>query len=160
MTLKFILNGEDIVTTCAAETRLLDLLRDNFGLFGTKAGCYAGICSSCSIIFNGDIVKSCLIPAFRVNHSEIISIEGFSQTDEYQDILQGFENAELENCSFCNTAKILTTHALLEKNQRPAKDIILPAFYGIRCRCTEPMELTQGVMAAAEYRRLKLYGRR
>jgi carbon-monoxide dehydrogenase small subunit len=160
MTLKFILNGEDVVAQSSAETRLVDILRDNLGLHGTKAGCYTGICSSCSIIFNGNIVKSCLIPAFKANGSEIITIEGFSQTDEYQYIVQGFTEAGLDNCGFCNTAKILATQALLGKNNRPSKQVILSAFYGIKCRCTEPEELVEGVMAVIKFYRSKLYGSR
>jgi len=160
ITLRFILNGEDVVTSSSTEARLVDILRDNFGLRGTKAGCYAGNCSSCSVIFNGNIAKSCLIPAFKLNDSEIITIEGFSQTDEYQDIVLGFSEAELENCGFCNTAKILATQAFLGRNPKPTKKTILSAFYGIKCRCTEPEELVNGVQAVIEYRRLKLYGRR
>jgi len=160
MTLGFILNGEDVLANSAPETRLVDILRDDFGLTETKAGCRTGICSSCSIIFNGNVVKACLIPAFKINGGEIITIEGFSQTDEYQDIVLGFSEAGLENCGFCNTAKILATQALLGRNHRPTKEAILLAFYGIRCRCTEPEELVKGVMAVTDSRRLKLYGRR
>lgn len=159
MTLGFILNGEDVVANYIAGTRVVDILRDNFGLLGTKAGCYTGICSSCSIIFNGNVVKSCLIPAYKIGGSEIITIDGFSQTDEYRDIVLGFSEAGLENCGFCDTAKILAAQALLGRNHRPAKGAILSAFYGIRCRCTEPEELVQGVMAVIECRRTKLYGR-
>lgn len=160
MKLEFILNGEDEVVNSAAEARLVDILRNDFKLLGTKAGCHTGICSSCSIIFNGNVVKSCLIPAFKINGGEIITIEGFSQTDEYKDIVLGFSEAGLENCGYCSTAKILATQALLGRNHRPAKEEIPSAFYGIRCRCTDPEELVRGVMTVIEYRRLKLYVRR
>ena len=93
MTIGFILNGEDLVLQSGAENRLVDILRNNFGLLETKSDCYTGQCGACSIIFNGEVVKSCLIPAFKVRNSEIITIEGFSQTDEYQDIVLGFKEA-------------------------------------------------------------------
>ena len=159
MKLGFILNGEDVVANSAPETRLVDILRDSFNLLGAKIGCQTGMCGCCSIIFNGNVVKACLIPAFKINGCEIITIEGFSQTDEYQEIFQGFTEAGLENCGFCDTAKVLATQALLGRNLRPSSDAILSAFYGIRCRCTEPEELIKGVRAVIEYRRLKLYGR-
>ena len=159
MTLGFILNGEDVVAKSAPETRLIDILRDDFKLLGAKTGCNTGICGSCSIIFNGNVVKSCLIPAFKINGSEIITIEGFAQTYEYQDIVLGFYEAGLETCSFCNTCKILSAQALLGRNHMPTKEEILSAFYGVRCRCTEPEELLQGVMAIIEGRRQKLHGR-
>ena len=159
MTIGFILNGEDVVIDSHAESRLVDILRETFKLIETKVGCYSGKCGSCLVIFNGDVVKSCLIPAFKIRSSEIITIEGFSQTDEYQDIIHGFSEAELENCGFCNTGKILATEALLNRNKTPSKDDFFSAFYEIRCRCTLPGELLRGVMAASEFRRRRLYGR-
>ena len=158
MTIGFILNGEDLVLETSAETRLVDILRNNFSLLGTKAGCYTGQCGSCSVIFNELVVKACLVPAFKVRNSEIVTIEGFSQTDEYQDIIRGFMETGLENCGFCNTGKIMTTEALLAKNRNPSREEILSAFKGIKCRCTEPEELVQAVMKAAEYRRRRYHG--
>ena len=159
MTIDFILNGEDVVIRTDGENRLSDILRGNFRLLRAKAGCYIGTCGSCSVIFNGDVVKSCLIPAFKIRNSEIITIEGFSQTVEYQDIVHGFSEAGVENCGFCNTGKILATEALLGRNPRPSREQILVAFHDIRCRCTEPESLVRGVTAVVEYRRRRLYGR-
>ena len=112
------------------------------------------------MIFNGDIVKSCLIPAFRIQGSEIITIEGFSQTDEYHDIVQGLMEGGTDTCTYCDTGKILTIEALLSKNPQPSPKDILTAFRGIKCRCTEPESLVQGVLAVAETRQRRLYGRR
>ena len=159
MTIGFILNGEDVVVRTDAEYRLVDILRSTFKLLGTKTGCYMGNCGACSVIFNGDVVKSCLIPAFKIRDSEVITIEGFLQTDEYQDIVLGFSEAGVDNCGFCNTGKILATEALLSRNPRPSKNEILAAFYGIKCRCTEPESLVRGVIAVSDYRRRRLYGR-
>jgi carbon-monoxide dehydrogenase small subunit len=126
---------------------------------GTKSDCLAGKCGVCSIIFNGDVIKSCLVPAFRVRGSEVITIEGFSQTDEYQDIAAGFVQAGLETCGFCRTGKILTAAALLEGKSRPSREDILLGFDGIRCRCTDPETLVTAVTAVAEIRQRRLYGR-
>ena len=157
-TIGSILNGDDLEFQSGAENRLVDILRNTFGLLGAKTGCYTGQCGACSVIFNGEVVKSCLIPAFKVSGSEIITIEGFSQTEEYQDILLGFSEAGLENCGFCNTAKIMTAEALLGSNRNPSRDEILSAFSGIKCRCTEPEELVQAVIKASEYRRERYHG--
>ena len=81
MTIGFILNGEDVTAKADSAVRLIDILRRNFGMTGAKCGCLAGRCGACAVIFNGAIAKSCLIPAFRVHGSEIITIEGFSQND-------------------------------------------------------------------------------
>ena len=159
MTIGFILNGEDVVVRTDAENRLVDILRNTFNLLGTKSGCRIGQCGVCSVIFNGSVVKACLIPVFKIRDSEIITIEGFSQTDEYQDIVRGFSDAGVDNCSFCDTGKILSAEALLGRNPKPLKDEILAAYSGIRCRCTDPETLVRGVISAGEYRRRRLYGR-
>jgi carbon-monoxide dehydrogenase small subunit len=159
VTISFILNGEDVVVRTNAERRLIDILRGTFQLLEAKSGCNIGTCGGCSVIFNGLVVKSCLIPAFRIRGSEIITLEGFSQTDEYQDILQGFAEAGLETCGFCHTGKILAAEALLSRNPRPSRDEILPAFHDIKCRCTDPESLVQGVLAVIEKRQRRLYAR-
>ena len=158
MKLAFILNGEDVSVNCGGESRLVDVLRGSFGLTGTKNGCNSGVCGNCLVIFNGNVLKSCLIPAVKIKNSEIITIEGFSQTDEFQDIKSGFAEAGLESCGICSAGKILATEALLSRNQQPTESDILSAFNGIRCRCTEPAELIQGVLTVIEHRRKRLYG--
>jgi carbon-monoxide dehydrogenase small subunit len=158
MNMGFILNGEDVTADSNPESTLVDILRNNFSLLGAKTGCNIGACGTCLIIFNGNVVKSCLIPAFKIRGCEIITIEGFSQTIDYQDIVLGFSEAGVEDCGFCTTGKILATEALLGRNNAPSREEILAAFNGIRCRCTEPEGLVQGVLAASEYRRRRLYG--
>ncbi|MDR2501146.1 MAG: 2Fe-2S iron-sulfur cluster binding domain-containing protein [Treponema sp.] len=159
MTVNFILNGEDVSLQTEADARLIDLLRKNFTLPGAKAGCLSGNCGLCFVILNGKVVPSCLIPAFRVRGSEIITIEGFSQTDEYQDIIAGFQEAGVACCGYCDSAKILAAQALLERRSRPGREEILDAFSGIICRCTEPESLAAGISATADIRQQRRYGR-
>jgi len=159
MTVGFILNGEDVVVQAGADRRLLDILRDTFKLFGSKASCRVGRCGSCSVILNGKLVPSCLIPAFSVRGGEVITIEGFMQTDEYLDIAAGFARSGVEMCGFCESAKILATEALLDKSPRPTREEILSAFDGVLCRCTGPRTLAEGVAAASDARQRRLYGR-
>jgi len=159
MTVGFILNGEDVVLQTSSDKRLLDILRDHFKLIGAKAGCRLGRCGSCSVILNGKVVPSCMVSAFRVRGGEVITIEGFSQTDEYQDIVAGFARAGVENCGYCDTGKILACEALLEKTARPTQEEIFAAYEGILCRCTIPRILAEGVAAAAEIRQRRRYGR-
>jgi carbon-monoxide dehydrogenase small subunit len=159
MTIGFILNGEDVVVRAEADMRLINILRGHFGLLGAKSGCLAGRCGACTVIFNGEVTKSCLIPSFRIRGSEIITIEGFSQTDEYQDIIAGFLRTGLETCEFCRTGKILSAAALLERKSQPSREDILLGFSGIRCRCTDPEPLVEAVTLVAEIRQRRLYGR-
>jgi carbon-monoxide dehydrogenase small subunit len=159
MTIGFILNGEDVVVRGEAGVRLIDILREDFGLLGAKSGCLTGLCGSCSVIFNGLVSPACLIPAFRIRGSEIITIECFSQTDEYHDIITGFTRANLENCGYCMSGKILSAEALLERNASPSKEDILSAFSGIKCRCTNSEKLVEAVKTIADIRKQRLYGR-
>lgn len=159
MTIEFILNGEDVVVQTSLDRRLVDILRENFRLLGAKAGCRVGRCGSCSVLLNGKIVPSCLVSAFRVRGGEVVTIEGFALTDEYQDIVSGFSRAGVENCGYCDSAKILAAEALLETTPRPSREEALDAFSGVLCRCTVPRLLADGVMAASDIRQRRLYGR-
>ena len=159
MTLSFILNGEDVVVRCEADVRLIDILRTNFNLLGAKAGCLSGKCGFCAVILNGSVVHACLVPAFRLRGSEVITIEGFSQSDEYRDIVAGFARANLQSCGFCYTGIVMNAGALLDKNSRPSREEILGAFSGIKCRCTDPDKLVQGIENTVEIRQRRLYGR-
>ena len=159
MTISFILNGEDVVINSEPSVRLIDILRVDFGLLGAKAGCLTGKCGFCAVFFNGSLSHACFIPAFRVNGSEVITIEGFSQTDEYHDIIAGFAQAGLKNCGYCEASKLLNAEALLEKIKRPSRQEILSALNGIKCRCTDPEQLVEGIKNAADIRQRRLHGR-
>jgi carbon-monoxide dehydrogenase small subunit len=159
MTIEFTLNGKNEVIDTKAETRLIDLLRSDFSLTSAKAGCLSGMCGACLVLYNGDAIKSCLVPAFRIIGSSVVTIEGFAETDEYRDIAAGFARAGAEGCEYCNAGKVLATQSLLGKNSRPSKPEILAGFDGIKCRCTEPDSLVDAVMAVIDIRQRRLYGR-
>jgi len=158
MTIKFILNGEDVVYNGEGEMRLIDILRKNFGLYGAKPGCLSGQCGACSVIFNGNVSPACLIPVFKISGSEIITIEGFSQTIEYQEIITGFAETHLGNCGYCEAGKILCTETLLESNITPNKEEILMGFSGIKCRCTNTERLIKAINIISNNRRRRIYG--
>jgi len=159
MTLNFILNGEDVSVRAEAGVRLIDILRGSFGLFGAKSGCLTGRCGACTVIFNGQVSLACLIPAFRIRGSEIITIEGYSQTIEYQEIMTGFRQVHLGNCGYCEAGKILCTEALLDRIPNPSKEEILMGFSGIKCRCTNVERLVEAVSIIAGIRERRLFGR-
>jgi carbon-monoxide dehydrogenase small subunit len=159
MTIAFILNGQDESVEAEPNERLLDILRDEFKLTGSKAGCLGGECGACTVIFNHAITPSCLIPAFRVRGSEIITIEGFSLTDEYNDIITSFNLHDVENCGFCNASKILLTETLLSQKELPRRSEILSAYDCIKCRCTIGDNLADAVITAAEIRQRRRHVR-
>ena len=159
MTIRFILNGEDMEITAEANQRLIDILREHFSLLSSKSGCLHGSCGVCSVIYNGAVSPSCMIPAFRLQGSEIVTLEGFSQQNEYRDITAGFTESGVDNCGYCDAGKILTTELLLGQSLEPSKEVFTAAFRGIRCRCTDEESLYRGVLAAGEVRQKRLYGR-
>jgi len=158
MTINFILNGEDVEFQGETGVRLIEILRGSFGLFGAKSGCLAGQCGACTIIFNGQVSPACLIPAFKIRASEIITIEGFSQTIEYQEIMSAFAEAHLGNCGYCEAGKVLCTEALLDRIPEPSKNEILKGFSGIKCRCTNVERLVKAVNNIAAVRKRRLNG--
>jgi carbon-monoxide dehydrogenase small subunit len=159
MNINFILNGEDVTVSCEPGVRLIHILRGQFGLFRTKSGCLTGQCGACSVIFNGHVSNACLIPAFKVKDNEIVTIEGFSQTIEYEEIVNGFVIAHLGNCGYCESGKILCTDALLDRLPSPSKEEILMGFAGIKCRCTSAERLIKAVNIIAGIRQKRLDGR-
>ncbi|MCL1993980.1 MAG: aldehyde oxidoreductase [Spirochaetes bacterium] len=163
MTIKFILNGEDVTVRASANVRLVDILREKFSLLGAKEGCLCGKCGACSVIFNGYVSLACLIPAFRAEASEIITIEGFSQTLEYQDIATGLELTNNAACNFCRAGKILYIESLFKQFGQPSdrlfREEIERGFGGVMCRCASADDFTEAVNKIAEIRQRRLYGR-
>lgn len=148
MTIPFILNGEDVLIQTDPGERLVTVLRNDFHLLGTKEGCMTGRCGSCAVICNGKVVPSCMLAMFQVSGSEIITIEGFSQTTEYKLIIQGFEEAGVQMCGYCNTGKILTAYTFFEKKAQPDDTEIIKAYSGTMCRCTNISDIVRGVKNA------------
>lgn len=159
MKVSFILNGEDVEVVCDADARISDVLREQFGLLSVKTGCNAGMCGSCSVLLDGKQVPSCMLPVFKVRGRELVTLEAFSTTDEYNDIVSGFKQADLQLCGFCTAAVIFSCEALLERISQPNKNDITSAFTGVVCRCIQSENLFEAVIAAAEYRRRRMYGR-
>jgi carbon-monoxide dehydrogenase small subunit len=159
VTIRFILNGEDVEIHAEANQRLISILREHFGLGSAKSSCLHGSCGACSVFFNGALVSSGLIPAFRLQGSEIITLEGFAQQDEYLDIAAGFAETGVESCGYCDAGTILTAELLLESGLQPSRDEFTAAFRSIKCRCTDRESLFRGILAAGALRRRRIYGR-
>lgn len=159
MTISFILNGEDVSVGIRSGDRLADVLRGHFGLLGVAVDCRRGVCGRCLVFLDGALVPSCLVPAFRARGKEVITIEGFAQTEDYADLVEGFKEAGVETCGFCETGKLLAAAALLERHSRPNGEEVLAAMASVSCRCTDPEALVKGVQAAAELRARRLYHR-
>ena len=145
MKISFTLNGTITTVNVPPEKRLVDVLREDCDLRATKAGCYAGECGSCTIIRDGDIAQACLIPAFAARESEITTIEGFSKTRAYREIMAGFDDAGYRPCRYCKQSRVLCSHLLLSRDPTPSLSAILDAMRGNTCRCSDISTLVDAI---------------
>ncbi|HHU36581.1 MAG TPA: 2Fe-2S iron-sulfur cluster binding domain-containing protein [Treponema sp.] len=153
MIVPFVLNGELVYIDANPGERLVQILRRRFGLLNAKEGCFSGRCGSCMVLMNDEPVPSCLVPVFQVKNNTVITLEHFSKTKEYREIMEGFESAGITMCGFCNAGKIFITHAILQKYTRPSNDEIRAMFVGNICRCTDIESLIAGVRNAGAMQR-------
>ncbi|MBC8313031.1 MAG: (2Fe-2S)-binding protein [Candidatus Cloacimonetes bacterium] len=148
--IKFVLNGKAIEKNVDQSKRLLDLIRDDFGLTGTKEGCGAGECGACTVIVDGDAVCSCLILAGQIEGKEILTIEGVQKGDELSDLQKNFIKFGAIQCGFCTPGMIMSATAFLQKNPTPSEEEIKNAIAGNLCRCTGYKQIIQAIKATAE----------
>ena len=148
--IKFNVNGKDVKLTVDDSLRLLDILRDELGLTGTKEGCAIGECGACTVIMNGEAVNSCMILAAQIDGSEIETVENL----EKNEVLSKLQDAFLDNgaiqCGFCTPGMLMSAKALLVKNPTPSEDEIKTALEGNLCRCTGYIPILNSVKDAAE----------
>jgi carbon-monoxide dehydrogenase small subunit len=127
---------------------LLDFLRYDLGLTGTKEGCDEGDCGACTVIVNGKVMTSCLVLAVEVAGAAITTIEGLHQGDELHPIQQAFVDSGAVQCGFCTPGMILTTKALLDEIPDPSEDEIKHYLEGNLCRCTGYTKILDAVNMA------------
>lgn len=151
--LAFVLNGSPIVCAVAPSDLLLETLRDELGLTGTKEGCGRGECGACTVLLDGRPVNSCLLPALEVEGREVTTIEGLARGHELSDVQQAFVERGGIQCGFCSPGMILSVQALLARSADPKEDEIRAALVGNLCRCTGYVQIVESVKAAAERRR-------
>ena len=148
--LNFNVNGKDVKLIVDDSLRLLDILRDELGLTGTKEGCAIGECGACTVIMNGEAVNSCMILAAQVDGSEIETIENL----ERNEVLSKLQDAFLDNgaiqCGFCTPGMVMSAKALLDKNPTPSEEEIKTALEGNLCRCTGYIPILNSVKDAVK----------
>src|SRR3954462_590783 len=126
--------------------RLLDVLREELRLTGTKEGCGEGECGACTVIVDGRIVNSCLVPVGQVNGSEITTIEGVADDDQLHAVQQAFIEHGGAQCGICTPGMVLAAVGLLERNPEPTEADVRTALAGNLCRCTGYMKIFESVL--------------
>lgn len=156
MIISFTLNGEPTEIDVEGSDLLVDVLRLRLGLRGARPGCLHGQCGTCTVLFNGSLAPSCLIPAFKAYGSDVMTIEGLMQTRGYQDIERAFSRTGAQPCRFCAAGKYLSIHALLSAHPHPSRREIQDTLAGVWCRCTTYERVIQAVEYAAENRERRI----
>ena len=142
-------NGERHTLDVPPMRRLLDVLRDDLRLTGTKEGCGEGECGSCSVLLNGDLVNSCLIPALQADGAILCTVEGLAQDDRLHPIQQCFLSKGGAQCGICTPGMLLATQHLLRAHPHPTDEQIREGLAGNLCRCTGYMRIFDAVREAA-----------
>ncbi|HNS76431.1 (2Fe-2S)-binding protein [Mesotoga prima] len=150
MKISFTLNNERLSMDVVEDMRLLDFLRDELGLTGTKEGCGEGECGACTVIIDGKAVNSCLVLLPEIDGSEVTTIEGLSKDGELDTIQKAFVDEGAVQCGFCTPGMIMSAKALLDRNDSPSDEEIMEAIEGNLCRCTGYYKIIQAIKIAAE----------
>jgi carbon-monoxide dehydrogenase small subunit len=143
-------NNETYDMVAYPNRTLLEVLRDDLHLTGTKESCGEGVCGSCTVLVNGTPVRSCLTLAVAVQGKEITTIEGLSAGEKLHPVQEAFVNYHAIQCGFCSPGMILTSYALLAENPNPTEKEIRRAISGNVCRCTGYAKIVEAVKSLAE----------
>lgn len=164
--IKFILNGEETEVAFAPHKTLLEVLREDLGLTGTKHGCELGECGTCTVLVDGRSILSCLMLGLDAEEREVTTIEGMAKAGELHPLQDTFADLGAAQCGYCSPGFLLAAKELLEKDPNPGREVIKEALSGNLCRCTGYIKIYEAVeLAAARLRgeemelpRASLYG--
>ena len=143
-------NGEAQSVDVPARRLLSDFLRDDLHLTGTKRGCETGICGACSVLVDGEVVKSCLMLAVQVQGREIATVEGLGQGDDLHPLQESFMQCGGLQCGYCTPGFLMTSCAMLKNNPDPTVDEVRHGLNGNLCRCTGYTQIVESILTAAE----------
>jgi len=144
------INGKPYAGRVEARKTLADFIREDCGLTGTHLGCEHGVCGACTILMNGEAVRSCLLFAVQAEGAELMTVEGLADGDRLHPIQQAFWDHHALQCGFCTPGFLMTTLAFLRDAPRPTEREIREALAGNLCRCTGYKNIVEAVTAVAE----------
>jgi aerobic carbon-monoxide dehydrogenase small subunit len=144
------INGRDVTLDVSARTSLAEALRNDLGLTGTHIGCEQGACGACTILLDGDPVRSCLLFAVQLDGASVISIEGLARDGQQHPVQAAFRECHALQCGFCTPGMVLTIAAFLERNKSVTEQSIREAIAGNLCMCTGYQNIVRAALRAAE----------
>lgn len=148
--IKFRLNGRLVETAAEATVRLIDVIREEFNLIGTKEGCGDGECGACSVLINNLVQNSCLIPICSIADADVVTIDGFCKTRQFELLNECYSEAGGVQCGFCTPGIIMASVALLSQNPHASDPEIREGISGNLCRCTGYNGIVDAIRLAAK----------
>jgi aerobic-type carbon monoxide dehydrogenase small subunit (CoxS/CutS family) len=146
---RLMVNGKPCEGRCEPRTLLVDFLRDDLGLTGTHAGCEHGICGVCTILYNGEAARSCIMLAVQADGSEIVTVEGMARNGKLHPLQQAFHEHHGLQCGFCTPGMLIAAMDFLQTNPSPNEEEVRDGLSAVLCRCTGYQNIVAAVMAAA-----------
>lgn len=150
MIIEFTLNGEKYKKNADPGKRLVDFLREDMGLTGTKEGCGDGECGACTVVLDGRAVHSCLVLAGQINGKRLLTVEGLARGGELSPLQKAFIEHGAIQCGYCTPGMLMSSAALLAENPSPTGDEVRTALAGNICRCGDYSAIIDAVLDAAE----------
>jgi carbon-monoxide dehydrogenase small subunit len=147
--IKLHVNGEEFEVLTEIHKTLLEVLREDLGLTGTKRGCDLGTCGACTVLIEGKPFLSCLTLAVDVQEKKIATIEGLAQAGELHPLQKAFVEKGAIQCGFCTPGMILTSKAFLDENPHPSEGEVKKAISGNLCRCTGYVKIVEAILSVA-----------
>jgi aerobic-type carbon monoxide dehydrogenase small subunit (CoxS/CutS family) len=144
-TIRFKLNGKPVTLKTEGDRMLLWVLRTDLGLTGTKYGCGAGLCGACTVVINGEAVRSCRFPIRNVKDKEVLTIEGLVKGGKLHPLQQAFADHGAVQCGFCTPGMIMNAYALLLKNPKLKREQILAGMENNLCRCSAHQRIVKAI---------------
>jgi len=145
----FVLNGKTVAIEVKPNSTLLDVLRGSLKLTGTKKGCARGECGACTVLLDGEPVCSCLVLAPRVDHRDVMTVEGLGTPDHLHPLQEAFVERGAVHCGFCTPGILLSAKALLRDHPNPTEEEVKKAISGNLCRCTGYVPIIRAILATA-----------
>jgi aerobic-type carbon monoxide dehydrogenase small subunit (CoxS/CutS family) len=152
-TISFKLNGKPVRVSVDAERMLLWVLRTELGLTGAKFGCGEGFCGACTVLVDGEAVRSCQFPVKGLKGKEVQTIEGLAHDGKLHPLQDAFARNDALQCGYCTPGMILTAYSILKKKPNPTREDIIRGLEGNLCRCGTHQRVVQAVQAAAQIMR-------
>lgn len=147
--IKVKVNGLEYERAVEPRRHLADFLREDLELLGTHIGCEHGICGSCTVLLNGEPIRSCLVFAIQANGAEIMTVEGLSKDGKLNPIQEAFQEHHGLQCGFCTPGMLMVAYYFLNENPNPTVEEVRQVMSGVLCRCTGYKQVIDSVMAAA-----------